>query len=100
MALVIDMPSVKLIYTFMDGKTSLAEWVLNGLYRESHVFVDKIGPGRPTFEKTVRKYKVRTFPTIIVAGAAQRREIKIDDKKFFTDAGKLREHLAETFLRV
>jgi hypothetical protein len=94
------MSSVKLIYNFMDEKTRLADWVLDGLHRESHVFVDKIGPGRPTFEKVVKKYKVRNFPAIIVAGVAQRTETKIDDKKFFADAGKLREILAETFLRV
>lgn len=94
------MPSAKLIYNLMDEETSLAEWVLDGLHLESHLFVDKIGPGRPTFKKTVEKYKVRTFPTIVVVGTAQRGGVKIEDKKFFANVKKLREILGETFLKV
>jgi len=94
------LPSVKLVYNLKDEKTRLVERVLDELYAESRMFVDKIGPGRSDFGRTIRKFEVKKFPTVIVAGTGQFKAVAIDEEQYFKDRESLRKVLSEAFLKV
>lgn len=94
------MVSIKFIFNFKDEKALLAEDVVNEMHRDSRMHVDKIGPGSVIFEKTVKKYKIKTFPVIIVAGSGQLRKIKIEGDKYFKDKEILKNAISDTFIKV
>jgi len=94
------LPSVKLVYNLKDEKTGLAERVLDELHAESRMFVDKIGPGRSDFGRVIRRFDIKKFPTVIVAGTGQFKTVAIDEERYFKDRESLRKVLSEAFLKV
>jgi hypothetical protein len=94
------MVSCKLVYNLKDEETRLAEKVLDDLHAESRMFVDKIGPGRSDFSRMLRKFDIKKFPTVIVAGTGQFKTVAIDEERYFKDRESLRNVLSEAFLKV
>ncbi len=94
------MASIKLVFAFRDEKALLAESVADEMHGESNMRVEKIGPGRVEFERTLEKYKIKTFPAIIVAGSGQLNEVKIEGEKYFKDRETLKKEIIDALFAI
>ena len=94
------MDSIKFIFNFKNEKAFLAEDVLDEMHKDSNMFIDKIGPGRVIFEKTLKEYEIETFPVIIVGGSGHKNEIKIEGEKYFKDRTSIKKAISDALMEV